>query len=272
MPSISLPYTPNPAIEEGYAPARTGRRGRPMLFQVTDPINRPIWGYLLALHVNPNSFSEKFMKSKNVVMTYGGFVEFIWPDELDSISASQSTGAFLGPFQGLTSGSEGASSDEKDRLYTKAAEHGRHGTMAWERNQDLIDLFRHNGNIFNGRGQPAVRGRVMCIYDRGVYIGHFATLAEKETDEKPFSFEVDWEFKVEETLYHFPVSRDIQLSSDKPLFVSGLEDSPPIDNLPTPPASQEPQVNPKDNQGSVNNAPPDEGTWEEARANLPDAE
>jgi hypothetical protein len=195
-----------------------------MLFQATDPINRPLWKYLLALHTNPSSFSEKFAKSKNVVMTYGGFIEFVWPDELDSISASHSTGAFIGPFVGLTSGSEGRGArNDRSGLATKAAEHGRQGTIAWERQEDLLEVFRHNGNIFNGRGQPAVRGRIMCIYDRGVYMGHFMTFSVKETDDKPFAFTLDWEFKVEETLYNFPVSRDNLIGPGGTMFLSEFD-------------------------------------------------
>lgn len=201
-----LPGVPNQPETDSFSPTGYGRRGRPMLFQVTDPVNRPLWEYLLALHTNPTSLTERFAKSKNVVMTYGGFIEFVWPDELDSLSANHSAGAFLGPFQGLMSASEGRPiRRDSSGLALKAAEHGRHGTLAWERQEDLLEVFRHNGNIFNGRGLPAIRGRIMCIYDRGVYIGHFTTFTVKETDEKPYTFELDWEFKIEETLYNFPI-------------------------------------------------------------------
>jgi hypothetical protein len=224
MPAINIPHTPNQEEKDSFSPTRFGRRGRPMLFQVVDPVNRPLWNYLLALHTNPNSFSEKMAKSKSVVMTYGGFVEFIWPDELDSISGSHSTGAFIGPFTGLTSGSEGRPmTNDRSGLAIKAAEHGRHGTIAWERQEDLLEVFRHNGNIFNGRGQPAVRGRVMCIYDRGVYLGHFTTFHVKESEEKPFSFELDWEFKAEQTLYNFPISPNVGISPEGAVFVSEVD-------------------------------------------------
>jgi len=224
MPSINIPHTPNQAESDSYSPTGFGRRGRPMLFQVVDPVNRPLWHYLLALHTNPSSFSEKFTKSKNTVMTYGGFVEFIWPDELDSLSASHTAGAFLGPFTGLTAGSEGRPMrNDRSGLATRAGEHGRHGTIAWERQEDLLEVFRQNGNIFNGRGQPAIRGRVMCIYDRGVYIGHFMTFSVKETDEKPFTFELDWEFKVEETLYNFPLAQRMEFGPGGAVFLSEID-------------------------------------------------
>jgi len=200
---IQLPNTPNPPVSQGYS--FFTKRGRPVLFQVTDPTNQPLWPYLLALHVNPKSFNESFQKSKNVVMTFGGFVEFVWPDELDSINASASTGAFFGPFTGLTAGSDGHNQGNvRTGGFRRPNASGRQQTMAWERQEDLLDLFRNNGAIFNGAGQPVIRGRVMCIYDRGIYVGHFTTFSPKEDDEHAFSFELDWEFKVEQTIYLFP--------------------------------------------------------------------
>lgn len=204
MPKIQLPNTPNPSQAQAYGAGPT-KRGRPMLFQVTDPMNRPIWPFLLALHCNPGTLSEKSTKNKNVAMTVGGFVEWIWPDDLDTLSASGSTGAFFGPGVGLTSGSDG-----------RGAVKGRHGTMAWERKQDLLDLFRHNGVVYDGNGAPVIRGRVVCIFDRGIYTGFFTNFNEKEDDAHAWSFNLDWEFKVERLIYRFPFT---PLDSDG----SGLE-------------------------------------------------
>jgi hypothetical protein len=200
---VSLPHTPNPPVDQAYT--YSTRRGRPVLFQVTDPTGSPLWPYLLALHVNPRQFDERMQKSKSVTMTYGGFVEFHWPDELGSLSATASTGAFFGPNTGLTSGSDG----KGDNLLgsdTRIGASGRQHTMAWERQEDLLDLFRNNGLVFNGFGEPVLRGQVMCIYDRGIFRGLFTTFSVKENDEKAFSFELDWEFKVEATVYIFPAS------------------------------------------------------------------
>lgn len=200
---IQIPHHPNPSAGEAYS--NTTPKGKPLLFQVVDPTNRPMWPYLLAMHVNPKSFNESFNKSKNVVMTYGGFVEFDWPDELDTISASGSTGAFVGPYSGLVSGSESNNfGNFQNGGFPSGKAAGRKRTMAWERQEDLLDLFRNNGNVYNGVGQPVIRGRVMCIYDRGVYVGHFTSLSPKEDDEHAYSFELDWEFTVESSIYVFP--------------------------------------------------------------------
>lgn len=199
-----MPFTPNPTSIDAFR--RGGRRGMAMLWQVVDHRMEPMFPTLLAMHVNPNSFDEGFTKSKNVVPTYGGFVEFIWQDDLDSISASSSTGGFLNPNVGLTAGSD----IEKNTIPFSGAQNtgkvGRQNTMAWERQEDLLDLFRNNGSIYDGRGIPRIRGRVRCIYDRGIYVGHFESFSVKESNDKAFTFELQWEFKIEKVIYNFPQS------------------------------------------------------------------
>jgi len=197
---INIPHTENPSAVDydQFAP----KRGRPMLFQVCDPVfQRPLYPVLLALHVNPQTFSEKMQKTKNVVMTYGGFIEYIWPDELDSLSADMTSGAFISPRTGLTAGSV------EDSVHQ-----GRQGTIAWERQEDLLELFRQNGCVFNGMGQPILRGRILCIYDRGIFAGHFTSFNVSETDDKAFTFQLQWEFKVEQTIYKYP--KNAQLDSN----------------------------------------------------------
>lgn len=200
---IKIPYVPNVPIDGDFN--LNGKRGKPILFQVVDGFNRPLYGVLLALHVNPSSFNEGFTKSKNVVQTYGGFVEWHWPDELDTVSARQSTGAFIGPEVGLTA------ADSRDPGTVSGSkpltvDPGRNATIAYERYEDLKDLFRSNGAVYNGRGQPVIQGRVMMITDRGIYIGRFTNFEVSENAEKPFNFELTWEFKVEEVTYNFPQS------------------------------------------------------------------
>lgn len=191
---IKIPTNDNPKY--GGANTYSPKRGRPMLFQVADPIyQRPLYPVMLALHVNPRSFSEKMQKAKSVVPTYGGFVEFIWPDELDTLSADQTSGAFISPKTGLTAGSA------TDMNFL-----GRQGTIAWEKQEDLLELFRCNGAVFNTAGQPILRGRIMCMYDRGIFAGHFTTFQVTESDDKAFTFELNWEFRVEQTIYAFPTS------------------------------------------------------------------
>jgi hypothetical protein len=212
---VELPNVKNP-LQADALTARARRGGRPFLFQITDPMRQPLYPYLLAAHVNPSDLTEGHTKSKNVVMTVGGFVEFNWPDELSTLSVTSSTGAFLGPDVGLTAGSDDTGG-AFGRPSVARGGRGRHATMAWERQEDLLELFHNNGVIYNGQGQPVLRGRVMVIYDRGIYYGHFTHFEVKETDEKAFTFDLQWEFAVEESLYTFPgsTSRNVYPFSSK---------------------------------------------------------
>lgn len=195
MPKI--PSVPNPRADRAYN--YEARRGRPMLFQVLEPNSlNPLYSTFLALHVNPSSLEERMTKSKNVVMTYGGFVEFVWPDEMSVISAEMSTGAFFSPESGLTAGNERRSRGGSGKSP------GRRGTIAWERREDFLELFRMNGCVFNSVGQPVIRGRIMMIYDRGIFLGHFTTFEEKEDDQHPFTFDLSWEFHIESAIYKIP--------------------------------------------------------------------
>ncbi len=193
---INIPTSQNPAkgsSMDQYNP----KRGRPVLFQILDPGSyEPLYDVALALHVNPTSLDEKMTKSKTVVQTYGGFVEFIWPDELSTISASASTGAFIGPNTGLTAGNE--------TQILGSIPVGRKSTIAWEKFQDLLELFHSNGMVFNGEGLPVIRGRVLMMYDRGMFTGHFTTFEVHEDDSHAYSFELSWEFRVEHVVYRFP--------------------------------------------------------------------
>jgi len=198
-----IPTTPLHRLGDPYA---TLNGGKPMLFSVTKPDkNEPLYPYLLALHINPSSLDEQFTKSKNTIMTVGGFVEFVWPDELDSLSASASTGAFIGPEHGLTSGAFGTGSAGVSDVKKRRESLGRHATIAWERQEDLLDLFRSNGQVYNAVGQPILRGRIQCIYDRGIFSGYFTTFEVMEDAERPYVFQLTWEFKVLDTVYYFPI-------------------------------------------------------------------
>ena len=92
--------------------------------------------------------------------------------------------------------------------------------MAWERQEDLLDLFHNNGMVYDGNGRPAIRGRIMMIYDRGIYYGFFTTFQVNEDDQHAWSFQLSWEFTVEKTLYRFPqkIGAGISTPSPAPLF------------------------------------------------------
>lgn len=202
MALIKIPYTENPQRNNDPVSAR---RGRPFLFQILSPgTNEAMYPVVLALHANPETVEERMTKSKTVAMTRGGYVEWTWPDELDAISSQSSTGAFIAPDIGLTAGGDKPSSD--------SVAFGRKGTIAWERQQDLLELFHNNGMVYNQLGEPILRGRVMVMYDRGLYQGHFNTFSVEEDDSHAYSFQLSWEFTIEHAIYKFPIFDSSQLN------------------------------------------------------------
>jgi hypothetical protein len=141
--------------------------------------------HALILHVNPISFAETFNKKVERFQTLGGFVEQHWGDDLSEISGDQSTGAFINLHTGLSSVL-------------------RQRTIAWDRYQDLYDLYRNNGGVYNPTGDIPLQGWILLIYDRGTYVGTFRNFSVEETDDSPFAFKISWTFKVEKIIQQIP--------------------------------------------------------------------
>lgn len=159
----------------------------PMAFQITSPFNsrKALLPHALVMHVNPASFSQTHTKRVERIQTRGGFVEQHWGDDLTDIQAEGSTGAFMNIYTGLSSVL-------------------RQKTIAWDRYRDLHDLYRCNGSVFGPSGNIVLQGHVMLMFDRGTYLGFFESFEVEESDDKPFSFQVSWAFKVEEELLRIP--------------------------------------------------------------------
>ncbi len=241
MPArVSLPQTPNPNATDKDPEAYSPKRGRPFLFQVVSPgTNQPLYPTLLALHVNPEQLDERMAATKTVVPTRGGWIEYRWPNELTSLSGGNTTGAFYSPSSGLSAGSDGAQTSGKAS--------GRQGTVAWERQEDLLDLFHNNGMVFDGNGEPVIRGRIMMIYDRGIYLGFFSTFEVVEDDSHAYSFQLDWEFTVEKTLYRFPAllgSHGVSVPTAAQVFPPGSTSPAAVPGSPNAIAAANPSNNP----------------------------
>jgi hypothetical protein len=159
----------------------------PVAFQITSPFNsrKALLPHALVMHVNPSSFNQNHTKRVERIQTRGGFVEQHWGDELTDIQAEGSTGAFMNIYTGLSSVL-------------------RHKTIAWDRYRDLHDLYRCNGSVYGPSGSIVLQGHIMLMYDRGTYLGHFTSFEIEEAEDKPFSFQVSWAFKVEEELLKIP--------------------------------------------------------------------
>lgn len=173
-----------PSSEDAYThPAATRKGPIPMAFQVTSPFNRNVLllPHALVLHVNPNSLEERHQHKVERIQTYGGWVEQHWGSELTEISAGGSTGAFMNIYTGLTSVL-------------------RQRTIAWDRYRDLLELYYNNAALHDPFGNIVLQGQILLMYDRGSYLGTFRTFDMEETDDAPFSFKLNWTFKVETTL------------------------------------------------------------------------
>ena len=89
-------------------------------------------------------------------------------------------------------------------LYSGLSSVLRQQTIAWDRYRDLHDLYRNNGDVYDPYGNIVLRGNVMLMYDKGVYIGSFSSFESEETDSSPFTFNLSWNFKVEQIISQLP--------------------------------------------------------------------
>lgn len=163
-----------------------------MAFQVTSPLDshKVMIPHALVLHVNPRNLQEGFNQKIERIQTRGGFVEQHWGHDLTELSAEGSTGAFMNIYNGLSSVM-------------------RQRTIAWDRYRDLHDLFLNNGALHDPSGAIVLSGHIMIMYDRGTYIGSFRTFEVEETDDSPFAFNLNWTFKVEETLTQYSMGSPV---------------------------------------------------------------
>jgi len=190
IPSANFDFNVNvsPTTTPAYNHPAAVRNGTiPVAFQITSPLNvlEALLPHALVMHVNPANFNETFTKKVNRIQTRGGFVEQHWGDELSEIQADGSTGAFVN----LTTGTSSLL---------------RQQTIAWDRYRDLHDLYRNNGDVYDPYGNIVLRGNVMLMYDKAFYIGYFSTFESEETDGSPFTFSLNWTFKVETIVQNVP--------------------------------------------------------------------
>lgn len=152
----------------------------------TDYTVRRLAPYSLIFHVNPSNFDRSFKKTVDREQTRGGWVEFHGGDELDTINVSGVTSAFV---------------DSGGRLVDISQ--GRYKSEGWKEYNEFVNLFRNNGSRFDLRGQIYQVGQVVLSYDTGIYLGLFESLNITESADKPFSYDYDFSFVVESTLYRF---------------------------------------------------------------------
>lgn len=203
IPSANADFQRLSGDDAGYVHPleRRTRRGVPLAFQITSPFNRrkALLPHALVMHINPANLSETNTKKIERFQTRGGWVEQHWGDDLVEISADGSTGAFV-------------------NLYTGLSSVIRQRTIAWDRYRDLHDLYLNNGAVYDPFGNVVLSGSVLLMYDRGTFVGNFRTFEVEETVESPFTFTLNWTFKVEATILQ--MSTQQQASATGPAFQS----------------------------------------------------
>ena len=165
--------------------------GRRMNFYIVDDIisDKPLVPPLY-LQYNPENIKQDFVKKINRYVTFTAIVEEHWGEELDTITCRGSTGAFIldSEGQGRFKNLEGLST------------YFRSYSRPYFKFQELIDLYRNNGSVYNNDTGMVVRmGNIVLQYDEGIYSGYFENLNVNESGNSPFRFTFDFIFKVEKT-------------------------------------------------------------------------
>jgi hypothetical protein len=151
---------------------------------IEDNLNPTIILPPLYMQVNPQNLKQSFKKKTNRIQTIGGFVEQYWGDELDTMTVSASTGGFVHPNLG----------------YTNVE---RTKTTPYFKFQDILDIYRNNGNTYDNMGRVVKRGSVIIFFDPGTYLGYFDNFEWSEDASSPFKFLFSFTFKVERSYTGF---------------------------------------------------------------------
>lgn len=161
-------------------PSAKGLENRiPLLFQVLSiDLETPVLPEAMFLHVNPKSLSPTYTKNVERFQTRGGWQEQHFGEQLTTISADVSTGAFINVETGLA--------------VTK-----RRDTIAYEKFSHLVDLFRNNGLVYDQKGAVQYRGMIRLVFEGGIYDGSFRDISISESEASPFQFTASFSFTVE---------------------------------------------------------------------------
>lgn len=140
----------------------------------------------LFMYVNPNTFSlnKEHIVSDGNKVRHGFSIEF-WGQQQVTLSASGSVGAFYVD-----------STDISGRPSGGLAVAARKGSYAYQQFLSLLQTYRNNGYIYNRQEKIALVGAVSIFYDGTIYTGSFNSLSITHSEEKPFSFDYNFDFTV----------------------------------------------------------------------------
>lgn len=160
-----------------------GRRSKDMM-SIELMVDVPV--PVLVLLIGPQAMDSTFSKVISETRVRGGWVLEHWGEDLDQLSASGTSGAFISGTNpgGLT-------------------RYDRRGTAAFQNIRSLETLYRNNGvNYVSSSNTPELVlggdliksvGSVMITYAGVLWVGRFASFSLEETADKPFC--VDWSFQ-----------------------------------------------------------------------------
>lgn len=181
---------------------RIGKRGKHerqhMLFEIHDEQGGIVVPAMYLL-INPANLSIKSSQTIARTETRGAWVEEVWGQNLDDISCSGVTAAFVTK-RGLVAarldsctpvgGVEGKPWDYD----------GVPDTEAYQNMESLIAIYRNNGEAYYSDGSVIRIGSVWIVYDGGIHQGYFTNFNVNEEGSKPYAFSFDFSFKVTKTI------------------------------------------------------------------------
>ena len=152
-----------------------------------------------------DSFKVKMQQKITRGKTKGGWVEEHWPPDLDTISVSGSTGAFILVADSISMG-----------LLPKDAEGNRGagvefglatGNLVFLRRlseaslslEALADFYKNNGSFYEMDGQVAGIRDIDMFYMGDVYRGYFTEFIHSHEEENPNRFTYTFTFRVTES-------------------------------------------------------------------------
>ena len=153
--------------------------GRRVAFNIIEDALNPT-AYLPPLYMqyNPNTMNFNYQKIITRYQTFTAHVEEHWGEELDNLTGGGSTGGFILEDFGLTT-------------------QYRTNTLPYFKFQDLLDVYRNNGNIYDSDGRIVRKGSILLSYDEGTYFGYFDNFNYTEDANNPFRFTFDFSFKIQ---------------------------------------------------------------------------
>ena len=180
----------------------------------------------MTLFINPTSMTSNLAKMVNRTPTMTGWIEDHWGEELDTITFTGSSAAFIwggpasnqpinGPLKKTPEEirqifnnymdipdlgtNEPLGSGETSGLTVKR----RRDTLSYDEFRKLIFLMNGNGFKYDSYGLVRSRFYIRLSYDLAAYTGYFESMDITETADMPFRFIYTITFKSEKTLFSF---------------------------------------------------------------------